>query len=190
MTDAPALKLYTAADLWALSHSADYDSARLELDEGELIVMSPAGGEHGATAMTIGAMIHAFVRQHRLGHVTAAETGYILGQSADGRDTVRAPDVGFVRADRLPVLPSGFIPLAPDLAVEVVSPTDTAQDVQHKIDQYLSYGTTQVWVVYPALRQVVVHTRAGSHTLTAADTLTAGDLLPGFALPLGEVFGG
>jgi Uma2 family endonuclease len=180
---------YTAADLWALSQHRDYADMRLELIEGTLHIMTPAGGEHGGLALKIGARLYTFIEVHGLGYVTAAETGYILFQDARGRDTVRAPDVGFVAAARLPDgLPQQYIPFAPDLAVEVVSPNDAADDVHHKVQDFLRAGTRLLWVVYPRTRTADVHTSQGAHTLTSADTLDGGEVLPGFSLPLRDLF--
>lgn len=145
-----SVQLYTAADLWALSHQPEYADKRLELREGVLIEMSPAGGLRGQIASRLDRLIGAFVEAHRLGAVTAAETGYVLCARPDGRETVRAPDVGFVAAGRLPEgMPDGYIPFAPDLAVEVISPNDDAEAVQQKVLDYLCFGTRLVWVVYP-----------------------------------------
>src|SRR4051812_44007689 len=115
-------KLYTADELWNLSDN-DADK-RYELDEGNLIEMSPSGEEHGLIAMTIGALMFIFVRQYKLGKVTAAETGYLLFSGPP--QTVRAPDVGFISQDRTRPTTEKYYPVPPDLAVEVVSPNDTA----------------------------------------------------------------
>lgn len=178
-------KTYTADDLWTLSHAPQYANKRLELIDGELYEMTPAGGEHGEITMELGARVRNHVRERRLGRVTAAETGYKLSEI-----TTLAPDIGFIAADRAPErLPKGYIPLAPDLAVEVVSPSDRAADVQHKVQMYLQFGVKLVWVVYPDTRSVMVHTGQGAITLTADDTLDGGDVLPGFTLAVKAIFG-
>jgi Uma2 family endonuclease len=184
-------KFYSADDLWELSHDPEYDEMRLELSEGNLIIMSPAGGKHGGLATDLSVYIHQHVKPRRLGYVTAAETGYILYKNPSGKDTVRAPDVGFVRAERLPEgLPDGYIPFAPDLAVEVASPNESGDDIQHKVLDYLRYGTQAVWYFYPKSRTVNIHKQEGTHTFAEDDVLDGGDVLPGFKLALREVFEG
>jgi Uma2 family endonuclease len=178
-------KLSTAADLWALSHRVS-GRRRVELVKGVIREMSPAGGGHGEIAFKIGMKIGQFVEKHRLGRMTAAETGFILSTNPD---TVRAPDVGFISKARAPEpLPSGFVPLAPDLAVEVVSPNDTASDIHARVIDFLQAGTVLVWVVYPDSKTVVVHTTDGAQTLTAQDTLDGAEVLPGFKVKVADLF--
>jgi Uma2 family endonuclease len=180
---------YSVEDLWALSHQPETAGQRLELSEGELIAMTPAGGKHGVITLNIGSAIRAFVREGRLGFVTAAETGYILARNPDGRDTVRAPDVGFIAAGRLSEgLPDGYVPFAPDLAVEVVSPGDDADDLQLKVTQYLRAGTKLVLLIYPRSQTVVAWTPDRTETLASGQAISGGDVLPGFSLPVEEVF--
>lgn len=182
-------KLFSAADLWALSHQPHNKDKRLELVAGVIIEMSPAGGKHGFIALELGRLVATHVRENDLGYTTAAETGYILHQNPEGRDTVRAPDVGYVSKGRLPEgLPDGYIPLAPDLAVEVVSPHDSASAVHDRVTDYLKHGTRLVWVFYPSSRSVTAHTPEGAFTLEAGDTLDGGEVLPGFRLRGGDVF--
>jgi Uma2 family endonuclease len=177
-------QLLTADDLWELSHQVG-DQKRLELVRGEILEMVPAGGEHGEVAGDIFSFIHTHVKKHQLGRVTAAETGYILFSDPS---TVRAPDVGFVSsAHASERLPKGYVPFAPDLAVEVVSPGDTAGEVHEKVLEFLRAGTRLVWVLYPESRTIVVHTPEGAHTLTEEDALDGGDVLPGFSVLTGEV---
>lgn len=182
-------KLYTAEDLWELSHRPENDSKRFELSEGILIEMSPAGGKHGGIALDLGSFVRSHVKEHNLGYTTAAETGYILFKNPNGKDTVRAPDVGFVAAARLPEgLPDGYIPFAPDLAIEVVSPGDSADEIEEKVNEYLRYGTRLVWVFYPKTKTVVAHTPTSMKRLDINGTLDGGDVLPGFRLAVREVF--
>jgi len=183
-------RTYTADDLVVLSHSPQYDELRLELSDGELIIMAPASAKHGVIAMALGAVLQVFVKQQQLGYVTAAETGYILFKNPSGRDTVRAPDVGFIALSQLPDgLPDdGYVPFPPDLAVEVMSPNDSATETHKKVNEYLRYGTRLVWVVYPETRTVMVFTAQGAHTLDENATLDGGDVLPGFSLAIKTLF--
>lgn len=179
-------KLYTVDELWEISHREP--DKRFELVYGELREMSPAGGLHGVIANKFGRIIGDFVESRKLGHVTAAETGYRLKENADHKDLVRAPDVGFIRFERLQDIPEGYIPMAPDLAVEVVYPHDYAELIQERVNDFLNFGTQMVWVVYPGIRMVMVHTPDSTQKHTAADTLNGGDVLPGFTLNVADIF--
>jgi Uma2 family endonuclease len=182
-------RTYTADDLLVLSHSPEYSEMRLELSDGELIIMSPASGSHGIIASRLDRLIGNFADEHGLGVTTAAETGYILFKSESGRDTVRAPDVGFVSAAHIADIPNeGYIPFAPDLAVEVMSPNDTASEIQKKVMEYLRAGTRLIWVAYPETRSVTVYTPQGAHIVDENGTLDGGDVLPGFRLAVNSIF--
>jgi Uma2 family endonuclease len=177
-----ATQLITAEDLLAMG-----DIGRCELIYGELLMMSPAGAEHGLVAMRFGSYLQAFVDEQGRGVVFAAETGFIIERNPD---LVRAPDASFVGASRLPVsLPRGYFEGVPDLAVEVVSPDDTKREVAEKVNMWLAHGTEVVWVAYPQQMTVEIH-RVGKppQRLTAADEIRNEPLLPGFVLPLSKVF--
>src|SRR5262249_4638196 len=120
-----ATQLLTADDLWRLPQ----DGMRHELIRGELTNMPPAGAEHGVTTMNLSTPLDKHARTNDLGRVLAAETGFIIGRDPD---TVRAADVAFVSKPRIPAtgIPKKFFPGAPDLAVEVVSPSDTVSEVE------------------------------------------------------------
>jgi Uma2 family endonuclease len=183
-------RLISADEFWTLAHSPEFQDRRLELVAGEIAIMSPAGGSHGGIALRWGARILEFVERHDLGYVTAAETGFILHRGADG-DVVRAPDAAFIAKDRLPEgLPDGFVPFAPDLVVEVVSPNDTAEDVQAKIADYMKYGVRLIWFGYPRSKTVTVQTASGAVIRRVGDILDGGDVLPGFSLPIDALFKG
>ena len=177
-------KLITAEELLRFPD----DGKRYELIEGTLNEMSPAGTEHGLVAMNAGAILHQFVRQRKLGGVFAAETGFVLSSDPD---TVRAPDVAFVAADRLPSggLPAGYMRLAPDLVVEVVSPSDTASHLQSKVYDWLDAGCRLVWVVYPATRSVTVfRSRRDVRAVGEEDTLDGSPVFDGFNIQVRDLF--
>jgi Uma2 family endonuclease len=185
--------IHTAEDLWELSHQPEYADLRLELSEGRLIVMSPAGWKHGSIASLLGRKVGDFVDENGLGMTTAAETGFILYKNPNGKDTVRAPDVGFIATSRVPDnladLPDGYVPFAPDLAIEVVSPNDEPKEVEQKIAEYLKYGTRLVWIVYSDKPEVKAHAPGQEPTtLKVGDILDGGDVLPGFTLPVRDIF--
>jgi Uma2 family endonuclease len=160
---------------------------RCELVRGERVMMSPAGYEHGDVAARILAYLFVFVRQNHLGTVTAAETGFQIGEDPD---TVRAPDVGFICADRVPrVRTRGYLMGPPDLAVEVVSLGDRAGELLTKVQEWLAAGCRVVWVADPSSRTVSVYRNSHETAiLTITDELTDAELLPGFHLPVADVF--
>jgi Uma2 family endonuclease len=179
----PVPALLTADDLMRLQPS----DKRTELVRGQMIVREPPGFRHGDVAMAIGGRMYAFVREKGLGRVLAAETGFVLSTNPD---TVRAPDVAFVGHDRIPSpMPRGYAHLAPDLAVEVVSPNDRPGEVLEKVGDWLNAGTRLVWVVDPERRLGRVYRADGSEsTLRETDVLDGEDVLPGFSCPLGQIF--
>ena len=183
-------RLYISAErFFELAGNPEYDDRSIELVEGEIIEMSKAGGLHGQITMLLSLKIANYVVDRKLGIVTSAETGFILERNPDGRDTVRALDIAFLSIARVPaVLPDHLVDVAPDLAVEVISPSNKATDMHRKIRQLLAAGTSLVWIVHPETRTVEVHTRSGASTLEEGDKLSGGDVLPGFELPVREIF--
>ena len=184
----PARIPVTADELPALSARLSALGKRTELVRGDLAIMAPAGGRHGQVAHKFGLFIGNHVLQRDLGRVFAAETGFLLRRSPD---TVRAPDVAFVAAERLGTeeTPAGFLELAPDLAVEVVSPDDSAGAVRDKIEDWLAAGTRLVWVVYRETRSVGGQRQDRSPTwLSEADTQDGVPVFEDFAGRVHEPF--
>jgi len=159
---------------------------RVELVRGRLVVREPAGLRHGRVAMELARQLANYVGDRGMGRVYAAETGFTVARDPD---TVRAPDVAFIRRDRLPdPEPLGFPDLAPDLVVEVLSPGDRPGEILAKVADWLSAGARLVWVVDP-LRQVArVYRQDGSETIVTAEAALEGeDVLPGFECPLATI---
>jgi Uma2 family endonuclease len=190
MTDLSARAgLMTAEELFAMpDHGGDYELVNGELRvSGQLQVGEPAGVWHGSIAMDLGGELRSYARAERLGLVMT-ETGFLIRRDPD---TVRAPDVAFIGAARVPDLERGerYFDGAPDLAAEIVSPGDSASEIEEKVWDYLASGVRLVWLVYPRSRTVVVWTPDGAgRTLRGDDALDGADVLRGFRLPLAELF--
>ena len=164
------------------------DGFRYELVKGELRKMSPSGSEHGAIVINITVLLGQYVKANRLGVCFGAETGFKIGSDPD---TVRAPDLAFVRSDRIPErgIPKKFWQGAPDLAVEVLSPGDTFSEVEEKIEQWLDAGARAVWIINPRRRGVSVYRPMTDVThLTEGDELDGGEVVPGFRCKVSEIF--
>ena len=159
---------------------------RCELIRGELRRMNPSGGEHGRITGKLTCAVGNHVMSRQLGSFYAAETGFLLSRDPD---TVRAPDVAFTRAERAAPPMRGFVPGAPDLAVEVLSPDDRPGYVRDKVAEWLEAETRAVWVVDPRERTVTVHEpQLAPVVLGEQDLLPSGAVLPGFELAVGDLF--
>ena len=177
-------ELLTASDLLRL-HSK---GVKGELIRGVLVETAASGGEHGEIAMAFGSELRAFVRPRRLGRISGSDSGVWL---ENGPDLVREPDVAFISAEKLPLdtRNPGYYRVPPDLVVEIASPSDTVREVYDKARMWLSHGVTLVWVVFPDTRTIDVHMLGSPvYTLTEDDALDGGAALPGFTLPVREVF--
>jgi len=161
------------------------DDCRYELVEGRLIKMRPVGYQHGRIVVTFGAMLHRHVNAGRLGDVLT-ELGCKL---ASNPDTVRAPDLAFIRRERLPTVPRGFWKGPPDLAVEVLSPDDRPSAIREKVGEYLARGVLVVLVIDPDERTVVAHRRLTPPiALHEDDDLDLDDVVTGFRCRVREIF--
>ncbi len=177
-------KLLTADDLLRLYSKG----VRGELIRGVLCETVAAGIEHGKIAANLVIAIGGFIKPGRLGTLVASDAGIRLQRFPD---TVREPDVAFISAERLPLdaRVRGYAEVPPDLVVEIVSPSDTIQAVNDKAIMWLSFGVTLAWVVNPDARTVEVHRASGPVvTLYDDDSLAGGEVLPGFVLPVKEIF--
>lgn len=159
------------------------DGSRYELVQGELRKMSPSGAHHARVAARVITRLSNHVEREQLGAVYSSEGGFRLSRNPD---TVRAPDAAFVRADRVADTLS-FFEGPPDLAVEVVSPGDRYTEIEEKTLDWLRAGARAVVVVDPRTRSVRVHRSSGA--VTVADVLEVDDVVPGWRLPLDELFG-
>ena len=175
-------RLVTVAELERMPEA----EGKRELVAGRVVEMSPVGCRHGDAVLGLGSLLRRHVQRHNLGRVFT-EVGFTLRLDPD---TVRAPDVAFVRRDRLPTpLPRGYWQGPPDLAVEVRSPNDRPRDIAVKIDEYLGCGVRIALVVDPDRRLVTLH-RPGAPALklTSRDTLDLSDIVAGFHLTVSEIF--
>ena len=178
------VQLMTADELLALPRG----EFRYELVNGELKKISPAGQKHGRIIVRLTVPLAKYVQDHQLGEVYAAETGFKLRSKPD---TVLAADIAFVQKERLEELgeTESYWPAAPDLAVEVNSPSDTVREVEKKVMAWLGFGCRLVWVVSSKLHIVTVYrSLTDIVALTENDRLDGGDVVPGFQIAVAEIF--
>lgn len=161
------------------------DSHRYELVKGVLLTMSPPGEEHGKVSATIIFLLKSFVQAKELGTVYG-DTGFKLETDPD---TVLAPDAAFIGSERAGTASKGYRFGAPDLAVEVISPSDRRSKVDQKTERWLSLGTRAVWLIRPQSRTVEVVLANGQRTVfTEKDELVDDVIVRGFRVPVVEIF--
>jgi Uma2 family endonuclease len=178
-------KLLTAEEFSRLPDPPD--GSHQELVRGVVVTMSRPRGPHGYCCAAITGAIWAYLKEHRIGSVFSNDTG-IVTESAP--DTVRGPDVFYFSLERLPTVPeTEYMRIGPDLAVEVLSPSNRRAGILEKIREYLVVGTRIVWVLSPEDRSVTIHRVAEEgKVLYSGATLTGEDVLPGFSVPVAELF--
>lgn len=161
------------------------DEYRSEMVHGMLVREPPLGMRHGRTQTLLARHLDRFVEEHGLG-IVATEVGVVIDERGP---TVRGSDVLFISHERLAgPLPDGFLRVAPDLAVEIVSPSNTASEIQQKVLEYLAAGSRMVWVVDPRSRTATVfRSRHDAEIVEEGEVLDGGDVLPGLRLPLASV---
>jgi Uma2 family endonuclease len=164
------------------------DGHRYELVAGELKMMSPSGWRHGEIVGNLHGLLWQQVRAKRIGVVFGAETGFLIGRNPD---TVRAPDIAFIAKQHVPAKKpeEAYWPGAPDLAVEVLSPSDKTGDVDEKIAAWLAAGAAAVWVVDPKLKTVTVYqSTTNIQVKTSGEMLQDDSVVPGFSCAVDDIF--
>jgi Uma2 family endonuclease len=176
-------KPVTAEEFLRVAHG----DQMLELVRGEVIEVTGASFESSQIGVWIASLLATYVRPRGLGTLLGADGGFVLARRPD---TVRIPDAGFVSQERTRhAHPHRFFPGAPDLAVEVLSPSDRPTEAHEKCLEYLAAGAKLVWLVFPETRRIHVYrSPEGIEVLTEEDMLTAEPVIPGFSCPVAEVF--
>jgi Uma2 family endonuclease len=174
--------LLTGEDLFKMG-----DIGRTELVKGEIVYMAPTGYAHGYTECAVGKVLSAFAERHHLGRVMVGEVGIYTARDPD---TVRGADVVFISHERMAQVKSpSYLDMAPDLIVEILSPEDRWGDLMEKLEEYFAIGVRAVWVADPKTQAVYVYrSLTDVQRFTAADELPGGDVLPGFSVPVKELF--
>jgi len=178
----PRAKLITGEELLAMG-----DIGPCELIDGRIVRMNPIGRSHAYVAANLSMMLNQFVRQHKLGQVLVGEIGIFIQR---GPDRIRAADIAFVSTERLAqTTESGYLKTAPELAVEIISPSDRWQDVRAKLEDYFTIGVHRVWIVEPDSRAVLVYRSSTEmRKLSESDTVIGEGALDGFSLLVAELF--
>lgn len=187
MTNPPTTLADQTITLEEFQRMPEENEHLVELVRGRVIREPRPGAQHGQLTVRLGSSLHAHVRERELG-IVLADFGVVLSVDPP---TVRGPDIAFIAAENLPPegAPVGFWPGGPDLAVEILSPSNRAAEIREKVLEYLAAGSGLVWVVEPRGRSVTTYrSRTDVRTLTVSDTLEGGDVLPGFRLPISEIF--
>lgn len=177
-------KLITATEYARMPNLPD--GSQQELVRGVIITMPPPGARHGACCSRINRRLANFVEDNNLGTVFANDTGFVTGRDPD---SVRGPDIAFWSREKLPEIPDGYIDVAADILVEVVSPADRYARIQQKVNEYLEKGVGLIWVVDPEDRSVVVFRNGQKpRVLSENESLTGEDVLPGFTCRIADLF--
>ncbi len=183
-------RLYRAEELWEIARQAENADKRLELIKGVIHEVPPSSPINTVVAARFVRLLGNFVDEHDLGFVTGADGGFTLGPN-----DVRLPDAAFISKVRMPTLSGKTFPFAPDLAVEVVSPSETSRKVLDKVRAYLEAGTKLVWTAYAEDEVVDIHHllpdgAISTQTIDKDHVLDGEDVLPGLKIPVQDIFKG
>jgi Uma2 family endonuclease len=181
------LPILTVDDLRQLEQQPENHDRRLELIEGIIYEKMTASFLSSSIALNIGTILRAYLKENPIGRVSGADGAYIL---SPGNRYI--PDIGYISRERMADRPASEVPMAPDFAIEVQSPSNSRQELQQKALKYLQYGTRLVWIVYPD-EQVVEVFKPGEETpdimvIKVGGTLDGGAVLPGFEVTVAEIF--
>ncbi len=173
-------KVWTDEELMRIKHEG-----KVELVNGEVKFLTPAGGEQGSINAQLTVRLGSYILRHKLGRIFDAQTGY------RPRENMRAPDFSFVRKERLPEgqVPKGFLPIPPDLAVEVLAPDEKIANYEGKVQEYLEWGVQLIWLVDPNTQTVTVIRANGERVmLKGNDVLSGEEVIPGFKIRVRTIF--
>ncbi len=186
----PPTEAYISADEFLdMLNSPEYADCRSELVEGKVIEMSHPKPLHGYVASKLGVALANHVEQLGVGTLFVSEVGYVLARRPSGRDTVRGIDISFLSKQQTTnVLSDRWFEGAPDLAVEVMSPSNAVSEINLKVSQLLDAGASAVWIVDPATRSVHVHPAQGIQAFCEDDVLIGGEVLPDFSIEVADIF--
>ena len=181
---------YISADKFLdLMHLPEYADRVVELVEGVIVDMPFPNPVHAAILANLTYVVTAFAKDSDIGEPLAGDVPFVLKRSPHGRDTLRGVDIAFIARERMPTpMPNRPFEIPPDLAIEIVSPSNTAIDIENKTQQLLEAGTKLIWIVYPDLRSISVRTQDSATSLKASDNLSGGDVLPGFEIRVADIF--
>ena len=183
LQEKPSQKIWTDEEFASLPEQC----GKYEIVDGELREMGNSGMKHGNIAAFLGGVIEIYARQHKLGITCDSSTAFTLQNG-----NRRSPDISFIAKQRLQgitEIPQGFFTGAPDLAVEVISPSNTFNEIHQKILEYFENGSKLVWVIYPEEQFVLVyHELTPDKFLRTTDNLDGEDVIPGFTVPVADLF--
>ena len=179
-------KLMTVDEFYEFVHWPENRNRCFELVRGEVIELSRPNRVHGRICINTGYALETYARKRKRGYVVSNDSGVVLERDPD---TVRGPDLGYYEdVQRFEDLPEKWGDTVPRLAVEILSPNDTAHQITAKINDFLNNGVEMVWVIDPETRCVTIYSKTGVKSLAEKDTLTGGDVLPGFRCKVADLF--